>query len=68
MHRLVGLKPTPLKIQSPWKGTLRNQNILSVRVQADRRLELPLEASEGNSFNETALGKEEGQENRQCNQ
>ena len=56
------------KMQSLWKGTPVNRNILSVWVQADCRLELPLEASEGNSFNETALGKEEGQENRQSNQ
>lgn len=56
------------KMQSPWKGIPRNQNILAVWVQADPKLKLSLEASEGNSFNETALGKEEGQENRQCNQ
>ena len=41
-------------------GTPRNQNILAVWIQASRKLELSLEASEGNSFNETALGKEEG--------
>ena len=32
------------------------------------KMQLSLEASERNSFNETALGKEEGQENRQGDQ